>query len=154
MVVFFFSPFLLAVFILFAVGLAYEAYLTLHGVVFIIAVLLFVAEVIIGIISLLEKVKQNRLNSNRTTKWHIVMSLIASMLHLYTSYLVLRDIRGYGDGIFDMIAFVFGLMICGALWLNSLLGWTKALADDGFHYGGFLREVIVAAILVFFVFIW
>lgn len=154
MEVFFFSPFLLAVFILFAVGLAYQAYLTLHGVVFIIAALLFVAEVIIGIITLLAKAEHHRNNSTRTTKWHVGMSLIASMLHLYTSYLVLRDIRSYGDGIFDMIAFAFGLMVCGALWLYSLLGWTEALADDGFHYGGFLREVIVAAILVFLVFIW
>ena len=154
MVVFFFSPFLLAVFILFAVGLAYEAYITLHGVIVIIAMLLFVVEVIVGIIALLAKAEYHRNNSNRTTKWHVVMSLIASMLHLYTSYLVLRDIRSYGDGIFDMIAFVFGLMICGALWLYSLLGWTEALADDGFNYRGFLREVIVAAILVFLVFIW
>lgn len=154
MYIIFLSPFLITVFMLFGIALAYQAYLVLHGVIFIIAVLLFAAEIICGIYILVEKAKQNRSNSRRTTKWHVIMSLAASMLHLYTSYLVVSDIRSYGDGLFDMITFFFGLLVGVGLWAYSLAGWMEAIIDEGFHYKGFLREIIVAAILVFLIYIW
>lgn len=157
-VIFFFDSFMIAVFLLFALGLSYQAYLALHGIVFILTIIFFVAITIFTVVVLIDKAKQSVSceMSKFLIAWNLFMSTVSSTISLYTCHLFMQDLRIYGDGILDMIFFVVGLGVGGCIWLFTIGGWIEALVTDyaaSFNYKGFVKELIAAGIfyaLVYF----
>lgn len=150
-VIFFFDSFMIAVFLLFALGLSYQAYLALHGIVFILTIIFFVVIAIFTVVALIDKAKQSVscAMSKPLIAWNLFMSTISSAISLYTCHLFMQDLRMYGDGIGDMIFFAVGLVVGGCIWLFTIGGWIEALATDypeSFNYKGFLKELIAAGI--------
>lgn len=150
-VIFFFDSFMIAVFLLFAFGLSYQAYLALHGIVFILTIIFFVVIAIFTVVVLIDKAKLSVscAMSKPLIAWNLFMSTISSAISLYTCHLFMQDLRIYGDWILDMILFVVGLGVGGCIWLFTISGWIEALATDyaaSFSYKGFLKELIAAGI--------
>ena len=150
-VVFFFDSFMVAVFLLFALGLGYQAYLALHGTVFILTIIFFAAITILTVLSLINKAKESArcAQSKSLTAWNIFMSTVSSAIGLYICHLFMQDLRIYDDGLWGMIGFIIGLFVGGALWLFTVAGWIEALDTAypaSFNYKGFLKELIAAGI--------
>lgn len=150
-VIFFFDSFMIAVFLLFALGLAYQAYLALHGIVFILTTAFFVAITIYTIFVLICKARESVrcAESKPRIAWNLFLSTVSSAISLYTCYLFTRDLRLYGNGIGDMLTFAFGLVVGGALWLFTITCWIEALNTAypaSFSYKGFLKELMAAGI--------
>ena len=148
----FFSSSTIAVFLLFAVGLAYQSFLTVQGIMVVISGVIFLAEIIACCAVLISKIKSHFSRYTVPTITDIIMTLISSILLLFVSYLFVCDIRSYGDGILDMICFFVGVFIVGALWFATLAGWIESVCDEGFCYSGFFHELIGAAIILFLVY--
>lgn len=147
MVIFYFSSTLIAVFLAFAAALGYQAYLTVHGITFALAITILAVQSILSIIVLIHKVKQHRSNSKGTTIWDIIMTLLAAAAALFTAYIFASDVRSYGDGFFDMICFIIGFLFCGGIWLFSTIEYAAATLDEGFDYVSFLKGLLLSAIL-------
>lgn len=151
MVIVFFDGFMIAIFLLIALGFAYQAYLALHGIVFVLTIIFFAAITIFTIAVLIDKARVSLrcAMSKPQISWNLFMSTVASAISLYTCHLFMRDLRIYGDGIGDMIFFVVGLIVGGGLCLYTISGWIEALATDypsSFNYKGFFKEL--AAFLI------
>lgn len=154
----FFDSFMIAVFLLFALGLGYQAYLALHGIVFILTTIFFAAITVYTVFILICKAKESArcAESKPRIVWNLFLSTVSSAVSLYTCHLFMRDLRIYGDGIGDMIGFAVGLVVGGAIWLYTLACWAEALDTAypaSFNYKGFIKELIAAGIfyaLVFF----
>lgn len=150
-VIFFFDSSLILIFLLIAFALGYQAYAALHGIIFILTIIFFAAISILTVIILISKASESTRTKESRPKilWNLFMSTIASVVSLYTCNLFMRDLRIYGDGMWDMIGFIIGLMVGGAIWLFTTAGWIEALDMDhpaSFSYKGFLKEMIAAGV--------
>lgn len=149
MVIFFVDSFMIAVFLLFALGVGYQAYLALHGVMFVLTMIFFLAITAFTVFMLVMKAMGSR--SSRLSKplvlWNLFLSLIASAISLYTCNLFMQDLRLYDDSLWGMVGLIIGVIVGGFLWLTTTAGWIQALGTDepaSFSYKGFLLELIAA----------
>lgn len=149
MVIVFFDSFIIVVFLLFALGLVYEAYLTLHGIIFTLTIIFFLAITILTVLMMIVKVNESLhcAMDKPLIIWNLFLSLISSIVSLYTCYLFMSDLRAYDDGLWGMIGFIIGIVVGGTIWLASIVGWIQAICIDhpaSFNYRGFLLELIAA----------
>ncbi len=151
MVIFFVDSFMIAVFLLFAFGLGYQAYLALHGIIFVLTLIFFAAISIFTVFALVCKAKDSVSCAESKPKiaWNLFMSTISSVISIYICHLFMQDLRIYGDGIGDMIFFVVELFVGGIIWLYTICGWIEALDTAypaSFNYKGFLKELVAAGV--------
>lgn len=144
-----FDSFFIVVFLLFALGLGYQAYLALHGIIVILTIIFFIAITIFTVFIMAAKAVEGR--SSKANKpliiWNLFLSLVASAISLYTCYLFMRDLRIYDDSLWGMVGVVISIIFGGFLWLATTSGWVQALCTDdptSFSYKGFLLELIAA----------
>lgn len=147
MVIFWFDSTLIAVFLFFAIALGYQAYLTVHGIIFAISIIILTIQAVLSIVILVHKAKQYKLNPKRTTLWDMIMTLVAVAACFFNAYIFATDIRSCDDGLIGMLCFIVSLSVCGGLWLSSAIECAAATIDEGFDYGSFLKEFLCFAIL-------
>lgn len=77
------------------------------------------------------------------------MSLISSILSLYTTYCFIMDLKTYGTGLWDMICFVSGIVITLGVWFYATCYWVGVIAsEDGFDYKSFLHQLLGSGIMI------
>ena len=149
------SGFPLLVFFIFAFALGYKATTIFHGVVSVIAVIIFVIEVILTLLMIFNKLFGNTEQKHPLAIiWDVIMSTASSALCLYVSYLFMNDLTGYDtSSILEMIEFLVALIFVSVPWLLSVGGWMEAISDErGFNYVGLLKEICGAGIILFIAF--
>ena len=142
------SSFLLAVFLFFAVALGYQAYLAVHGVAFVLSIIVMLAQTALAVVLLIEKIKDHRRDPNATTGGHVILSFAAAFICLIAAYLFAKDLPSYGTGFLDMICFIVGALFCGSMWVFTLGGFIQAISGAGFRYKYFALELLPFAVML------
>jgi len=151
--IFFFDYSLIFVFIFFAVAIGIQAARFFQGIVAVIATIIFIAEIAASIYFLVNKINHKK-RYKGTSSVDIIMTMVSSILCLFTSYLYLHDISGYGTGIDKIIYFIVALVFVGCPWLYTVAGWMEAVSDTSyFNYSGFVKEIIASGVILFIFFI-
>ncbi len=138
--------------LLLALTLGYMAVSALQGIVAVFVLVVFLAEVIAAIYFLCKKIQYQR-SGFHTTLADILMSFVATVVCLFTSYLCMSDLRGYDDSLWGLICFVLALLFLSWPWLCIICHWAIAIGGEKFDYKAFLHEMIFCGVLLFFFFI-
>ncbi len=144
------TPVILIMFLALGISAAYHAYLLMQGILAIIAAVILIA-VSVGAAALM-RIKAKQCTSPAKPKAPVLvlfMSLISSLLSLYTTYCFVTDLKAYGTGFWDMIYFVFGIVFTLGAWLYATGYWVGAIiGKDGFDYKSFFHQLLGSAIMI------
>ena len=132
-------------------ALIYAGYLFLHdimeGIIFVAVVVIVVVCIVSTIWKLISNIRQSE--SAFIIILELILSIAGTALFLYVTQLFASDLLSYGDGLWDMILFAVGLLICGAPWAFALYGWayTMLSKDPGVCLVGVVFEGVGFGIL-------
>ncbi len=150
--VYFISGTALTAFVVIGLGVVYAGYQALHGIIGVITTGMMISVVVLSIGLSIRKIKENfSLHKHGAIIiLELIMCLIGAALFLYITKLYASDLRSYGDGIWDMISFVVGLLVCGIPWVIAAYGWLFGVMlskDTGECLGGLICEGVGFGIL-------